>query len=282
MPEPPLPDDLDLRPLPRSVRAELRGLSEDAAAYVGGHLLLAGRLIEDDPQAAYAHAAAARQRAPRLPVVREAVAETAYAAEQYQEALNEFRTIRRMSGDDAYLPAMADCERALGHLQEALKLIKQALPAAQEIDQVVELCLVEAGVRAELGQKDEALRLLRTQIERVGQRGPKLARARLRYAYADHLEDAGDLDGAQQWFAAAATLDADGVTDAAERIDAILGVAIEFDLDDEDAVLADDAVDDQAAVLADDAVDDQAAVLADDAVDDQADDPADPAEEPLR
>jgi hypothetical protein len=35
-------------------------------------------LIDEDPELAYRHAEAARRRAARLPVVREAAAETAY------------------------------------------------------------------------------------------------------------------------------------------------------------------------------------------------------------
>ena len=252
----------------------MRGLSEAAASFVGGHLLLAGQLLDSDPQTAYAHAAAARQRAPRLPVVREAVAESAYAAEHYQEALTEFRTIRRMSGDDAYLPAMADCERALGRPLEALKIIKQALPDVQEVEQVIELRLVEAGVRAELGQKDEALRLLRAEIEQVGQAGTALARARLRYAYADHLEDAGELEEAQQWFTAAAKLDVDGATDATERIDALLGVTIDFDDSDDESDESEDDPDDESEDFEEP---DDSEEESDDS-DDAADDPDDPDE----
>jgi len=216
------------------VRAELRGVSEETAAFVGAHLLMAGRLVDDDPETALAHAEAARSRAPRLPVVREAVGETAYAAGHYQQALAEFRTIRRMSGGDEYLPAMADCERALGRPQEALKIIKQGLPKAQDVSQVVELRLVEAGVRADMGQRNEAVRLLRSEIERTGQRGPKVARARLRYAYADLLVQAGDVDGAEQWFLAAAALDAEETTDALERVADLRGISVDFDLDEDE------------------------------------------------
>ena len=209
-------------------------MSEETAAFVGAHLLMAGRLVDDDPETALAHAEAARSRAPRLPVVREAVGETAYAAGHYQQALAEFRTIRRMSGGDEYLPAMADCERALGRPQEALKIIKQGLPKAQDVSQVVELRLVEAGVRADMGQRNEAVRLLRSEIERTGQRGPKVARARLRYAYADLLVQAGDVDGAEQWFLAAAALDAEETTDALERVADLRGISVDFDLDEDE------------------------------------------------
>jgi hypothetical protein len=75
---------------------------------------MAGQLIDSDPELAYAHAEAARRRAARLPITREAAGETAYAAGNFGTALNEFRALRRMTGRDDYLAAMADCERALG------------------------------------------------------------------------------------------------------------------------------------------------------------------------
>ena len=58
----------------------------------------------------------------RIAVVREAAGEAAYAAGHYAEALAELRAAKRMNGATAYLPIMADCHRALGKPQDALKL----------------------------------------------------------------------------------------------------------------------------------------------------------------
>ncbi len=217
------------------MRAELRSLTPEHAEVVGAHLLMAGQLIDTDPQLAYAHAEAARRRAARLPVTREAAGETAYAAGHFDVALNEFRALRRMSGTTEYLAAMADCERALGRPQAALRLVKEGLAANPDIHQLVELRLVEAGVRVDAGQAAEALRLLRAEIERIGSRGPKLARARIRFGYADLLEASGDADLAERWFASAAALDVDNETDAAERAAALEGVTIIFDEDEDEA-----------------------------------------------
>ena len=217
------------------MRAELRSLTPEHAEVVGAHLLMAGQLIDTDPQLAYAHAEAARRRAARLPVTREAAGETAYAAGHFDVALNEFRALRRMSGTTEYLAAMADCERALGRPQAALRLVKEGLAANPDIHQLVELRLVEAGVRVDAGQAAEALRLLRAEIERIGSRGPKLARARIRFGYADLLEASGDADLAERWFASAAALDVDNETDAAERAAALEGVTIIFGEDEDEA-----------------------------------------------
>lgn len=211
----------------------MRGLSAEHAEVVGAHLLMARMLIDIDPAKAHAHAEAARRRAARLPVTREAAGETAYAAADYATALTEFRALRRMSGRDDYLSVMADCERAMGRHQAALRLVKEGLSQDVDVSRVVELRLVEAGVRRDLGQVDEAIRLLRAEIERIGARGPKVARARLRYAYADLLEHAGDEEQAERWFAAAAGLDPEGETDAEERLEALQGMTIDFDETDE-------------------------------------------------
>jgi hypothetical protein len=111
---PPLPDEITGKELDRSVAAQLKGLPEKLAARVARHLAAAGMLIDEDPETAYQHTLAARSRASRLAVVREATGEAAYAAGHYAEALSELRAAKRMNGATAYLPIMADCHRAFG------------------------------------------------------------------------------------------------------------------------------------------------------------------------
>lgn len=101
---------------------------------------------------AYRHAEAARRRAGRLPVVREAAAETAYLSGHYDIALREFRAIRRMNGDEL-LPVLADCERALGRHREALELLASLDPGTKKLGLRIERILVEAGIRSDLGQR---------------------------------------------------------------------------------------------------------------------------------
>ena len=207
----------------------MRGLSLEHAEVVAAHLAAAAGLIDTDPALAYAHAEAARRRAARLPVAREAAATTAYAAGEYAAALNEFRALRRMTGTDDFIAVMADCERGLGRPQAALKLVKEGLDASPPVAARVELRLVEAGAREALGQRDEAVRLLQREIELIGARGPKSARARLRFLYAALLAESGDNEGAEQWFAAAIRLDPEDETGAAEALSELQGVSIEFD-----------------------------------------------------
>lgn len=235
-----MPQDVDTRGLPRPVKAELRGLPKDLAEVVAGHLVTAGQLIDSDPELAYRHAEAARRRAARLPVVREAAAETAYAAGHWDVALSEFRALRRMTGTDDFLPVMADCERALGRPQAALKIAKEARRRQLEPALAVEMIIVESGARSDLGQQPEARRVLHKAIldlddRQAAQLGP--AAARLYYAYADALEKADRQPEARQWFDDAARLDKDGETDADERRDLLDGMLISFDDgEDEDEV----------------------------------------------
>ena len=57
--------------------------------------------------------------------------------------------------------------------------------------------------------------------------------ARLFYAYADALYDAGRMDEAREWFGRAAAADQDEDTDAAERYEIMDSVVIEDLADDE-------------------------------------------------
>ena len=216
------------------MKAELKTLSKEHADVVAAHLLAAASLVDSDPDLAFRHAEAAKRRAARLPVVREAAAETAYAAGRYEEALSEFRALRRMNGSPDYLPVLADCERALGRHQAALRLIAEGDESVKDPSLKVELRLVQAGVRADMGQRDEAMRLLRTEIESPRSAAPKDAQARLRYAYADLLLAGGDEAGAREWFSAAVRMDPEGQTDALDRLDELDGMLLTIDEDDLD------------------------------------------------
>ena len=228
--EPPIPEGVDTRSLDAAVRAELRSLPKDLAEIVAAHLVVAGQLVDDDPELAYAHAEAARRRAARLPIVREAAAETAYAAGRYDVALSEFRALRRMTGSPDYLPVMADCERALGRPHNAIKLAREADRVGLDPALRIEMIIVEAGARRDLGQDHEARRILeRTVVLARPEDISPLAVARLRYAYADALLDAGKESEARKWFAAAATLDRDHETDAQQRVDELDGFMIDYD-----------------------------------------------------
>ncbi|WNM26131.1 hypothetical protein RN607_07935 [Demequina capsici] len=139
------------------MRERLRTLSKDNAEDVGRHLVMAGRLLDFDPETAYKHAQIAAQRAGRVDVVREAAALTAYATGRYAEALRELRTVRRLNGSNEHLPLMADCERGLGRPERALDVAREDGAKALTPEAKVELEIVVAGARMDLGEGEAAL-----------------------------------------------------------------------------------------------------------------------------
>ena len=216
---PELPEHITGQELDRAIGAQLKGLPEKLANRIARHMVAAGQLVDDDPETAYQHALAARVRAPRLAVVREAAGEAAYAAGHYAEALAELRAAKRMNGATAYLPIMADCHRALKQPEMALKLSKSPSVANFVPEAKAEMTLVEAGARRDMGQLDAALRTLELAPLTSKSRAPWVTR--LRYAYADTLEAAGRETDALMWFHRTHAVDSDEMTDAAQRAEAL-------------------------------------------------------------
>lgn len=213
---PPLDDSITGKELDRSVAQQLRGLPEKLAARVARHLVAAGMVLDSDPKTAYQHTLAARGRAARIAVVREACGEAAYAAGEYAVALSELRAAKRMNGSQAYLAVMADCERALGRPDRALTLARNPAVAGFEPALKAEMTIVEAGARRDLGELDAALRTLESAPLRSQSRADWVAR--LRYAYADTLLAAGRDEDAMEWFHRTVAVDGDEITDAAQRV----------------------------------------------------------------
>jgi tetratricopeptide (TPR) repeat protein len=216
---PPIPEEITGRELDRRVSGQLKGLPDKLALRVARHLAAAGVLIDTDPETAYQHTLAARSRASRLAVVREATGEAAYASGHYAEALAELRAAKRMNGATDYLPIMADCHRALGQPEQALKLARSPGVANFSSSAKAEMTLVESGARRDLGQLDAALRTLELAPLQSQSREPWVVR--LRYAYADTLEAAGRDTEALEWFHRTYAVDSQETTDAAERAETL-------------------------------------------------------------
>lgn len=202
--------------LSREARAELRTAPTVAGEAAAQHLVMAGRLVDDDPELAYEHARAARQLLPRLGIVREAIGLCAYATGRWAEALAELRAHRRMSGSIEHLPIMADCERGLGRPERALTMAKTAEAARLDRAGAVEMRIVVSGARRDLGQFDAAVVSLQGRDLDRDRRDPWSAR--LFYAYADALLAARRPAEAREWFVAAALADTEAATDADERV----------------------------------------------------------------
>ncbi|WP_461009947.1 tetratricopeptide repeat protein [Streptomyces capparidis] len=227
----PIPEDVTGREIDASVLQELRSLPKTLAEDVAKNLVMVARLLDDEPEQAYAYSRVALRLAARVAAVREAAGFASYVTERYSEALTEFRAARRMSGSNDLWPVMADCERGLGRPERALAMA--GAPEVRQLDRAgqVEMRLVAAGARRDMGQPDAAV---------VTLQGPELASsasqpwaARLRYAYADALLEVGREDEAREWFAKAIEADQDGATDASDRLAELEGLNFVDALDPE-------------------------------------------------
>jgi tetratricopeptide (TPR) repeat protein len=196
---------------------------------VARYLAAAGQ--EEDPERAYQYAAAARELAARVGIVRETCAIAAYQAGRWADALAEFRAARRLTGRASYLPLMADCERALGRLDRALDIVTGPEARAADRATQLELRIVESGIRRDQGLPEAAVVAL--QVPELTARRSRTGNARLLYAYADALLEAGREEEAREWFGRAAAADRQDETDAAERVEELDEILFE-DLDDED------------------------------------------------
>ncbi|MGW4053917.1 tetratricopeptide repeat protein [Streptomyces sp. NPDC004779] len=246
----PIPPEVTGEEIDPDVRQELMSLPKGLADDVARNLVMVAQFIDEDPEKAYGYSRVALRLASRVAAVREAAGFAAYANQKYSEALAEFRAARRMSGGVDLWPVMADCERGLGRPERALAMAGE--PEVQKLDKAgqVEMRLVAAGARRDMGQLEAAIVTLQS---------PELASsahhpwtARLRYAYADALLAAGREQEAREWFAKALEADKDGATDASDRLAELDGVEFvdAFD-EDEDEDGAEDAHEAEAEVESD-------------------------------
>ena len=221
MKEPSLPQDITSRDLDPSILQDLRSLSKDNAEQVGRHMVMAATLMQDDPQLALQHARAAKERAGRVAVVRETCGIAAYHAGEWKEALAELRAARRMSGGPGLMAVMADCERGLGHPEKAIEIARSEELSRLDAASMVELAIVVAGARQDMGQFDAAVAELERQDLNPSRHG--VSASRLFYAYADALAAAGRTAEARQWFEHAADADEDELLDTADRLHELEG-----------------------------------------------------------
>ncbi|MGW0900379.1 hypothetical protein ACWD0G_25965 [Streptomyces goshikiensis] len=243
------------------MRQELLSLPKGLAEEVSKNLVMVARLIDEEPEQAYAYSRIALRLASRVAAVREAAGFAAYATQKYSEALAEFRAAKRMTGSVELWPVMADCERGLGRPERALTMAGE--PEVAKLDKAgqVEMRLVAAGARRDLGQLDAAIVTL--QSPELASSSVQPWTARLRYAYADALLAAGREDEAREWFGKTLEADKDGATDASDRLAELDGVEFvdamhEDEADEADEVDEDDDEADDAEVAAAERASDQA------------------------
>ncbi len=212
--EPDIPEEITGEELDKSLRAELLSLSPENAKVVARHLECLALYAESDPLLAHKHGVAAAHHAGRLAVVRESAGYAAYRAGFFEIALKELRAANRISGDVSMWPVMADCERGLGNPLKAMALAGAAEVKRLAKPEEIEMRIVAAGARRDLGELDAAVVTLTCKdLSNESQEWS----VRLRYAYADALQAAGRIEQAKEWFRKCAAIDTDESTDAGER-----------------------------------------------------------------
>lgn len=241
--DPEIPDDVEPRDLDKGARLELKTLSKENAEWVARHLVMAARLIDDDPELAHQHALSAGRRAGRIGVVRETLAITAYATGDFALALRELRTYRRISGSNDQLPLMVDSERGVGRADRALELGRSVDRSTLPNDVQVSLAIAMSGARLDLGQKDAAL----AELE-IPQLDPNRAFSwspDLFHAYAEVLEELGRTEQAETWRSRAEraeeAIGASNSVDEHETVDIVEEEFDVFDIDGEDSIAIVDA-----------------------------------------
>lgn len=194
---PDVDEDVTGREIDKPTRRQLEALEPRNAERVAQHLVMAARYVEVDPQFALEHANAAVRKAGRIAVVREAAGVAAYAAEDYALALKELRTHRRISGSEANLPLMVDCQRALGRSDKALEEARSAAAEKLDAEGKVELAMVVSGIHADANNHSAALEAL--EIPQLDKNRGFPYSPRLFRAYAEALRAVGRGEEARTW-----------------------------------------------------------------------------------
>lgn len=212
--DPIIPEGITGEELDKVTRGDLLTLSAENAKIVAQHLACVNAFADSDPEIAHQHAQAAVRHAGRVAVVRETAGYAAYRVGKFDIAIKDLKAAFRINGDVSIWPVLADCERGLGRPRKALELA--GAPEAKKLakEQAVELRIVAAGARRDLGEIDAAVVTLQTNDLNTENDSWAI---RLRYAYADALTAAGRHDEAKKWFKKCADLDLEESTDARER-----------------------------------------------------------------
>ena len=193
----PIDDDVLLKMLDRQAFNELKALTEENAEFVGSHLVMAARYIDEDPAKALSHAQSAVRRGGRLACVREAAGVAAYATGDFALALRELRTFNRISGSNEQIALIVDSERGLERPEKALELGRSVDRTKLSDAAAATLAIAMSGARLDLGQADMAL----AELE-IPQLDPNTAFSyspSLFWAFAEVLEELGRTKEAATW-----------------------------------------------------------------------------------
>lgn len=194
--------------LPKWVREEiLRSTPKDRREPALSHLAAALESFGDERyRPALSDLRKAKELAPRSATVRELLGLSAYRTGQWEEALRELRTYRRITGDLIHLPVEMDCLRALGRKADVTKawnILSEHEVSASIAD---EARVVYASFLLDEGKPREAW-----QVIKPGRlvAAPSPSELRRWYVAARVALEAGDTDAARRLLAALDEQDTD-------------------------------------------------------------------------
>jgi tetratricopeptide (TPR) repeat protein len=149
--------------LPKWVREEIqRSTPKDRRDPALNHLAKALNQFADERYAAaLPELRKAKTLAPRSATVREMLGLSAYYTENWEEALRELRTFRRLTGDLLQMPVEMDCLRALGRKTDVHKTweLLQSLDTSKTVSH--EAAVVYASFLLDEGQPREAWKIIK-------------------------------------------------------------------------------------------------------------------------
>lgn len=195
--DPWIDDDVTDDMLDKGARNELKTLTKENAERVAKHLVMAVRLMDENPELAHQHVLSAARRAGRIAIVRETLGITAYATGDFALALRELRTYRRISGSNEQIALMVDAERGVGRPDKGLELGRSVDRSTLSESTQVALAIAMSGARLDLDQVDLAL----AELE-IPQLDPSKAftySPALFHAYAEVLQELGRHQEAAEW-----------------------------------------------------------------------------------
>lgn len=160
------------------------------------------------------------ERAPSAVPVRELLGLTHYRMGQWRAAIRELGAVELLTGSVDHHPVIADCHRALRHVDDVERLWDELRRTGAGVDVVIEGRIVMAGALADTGRVPDAVALL--EAGPVDVRRPREHHLRLWYALAAMYERAGDVPRARSLFARLVAAAPD-FGDAGARLDAVGG-----------------------------------------------------------
>ncbi|MEY4102755.1 MAG: hypothetical protein RIR88_889, partial [Actinomycetota bacterium] len=246
--DPWIDDDVTDDMLDKGARNELKTLTKENAERVAKHLVMAVRLLDENPELAHQHVLSAARRAGRIAIVRETLGITAYATGDFALALRELRTYRRISGSNEQIALMVDAERGVGRADKALELGRSVDRSTLSEPTQVALAIAMSGARLDQDQVDLALAEL--EIPQLDPTKAFTYSPGLFRAYAEVLEELGRHQEAAEWITCAevaekALIEANlAPAPDDEDDDDIVVFEEEGDFDDADADADADAADD--------------------------------------